>query len=451
MVALSLKLIADDYPHQRLTLFLDGDNWFIGRSGLGPVPLTGDLVKANTLLERYSFLAERLQGEVKSQILMNLWESFAWESPWIDSSRIMFALPKNWDETHQALNITLTTLRRREHSASVEWLKENGECGDWITVRPSNFPQAGRGAFARKDFKVGDTVTPLPMIHVAYRATLDMFEVSSDGIMDKTLKRNTQLLENYCMGHRESTMLLCPYGPLSNHINHNQTLANVRLDWAEPSRSIHNPLWLNKTVVELHKADHAGLAMKMVAIRDIAVDEEILLDYGDEWERAWQQHLKIWAPVHGAMNYLSAGQLAVTDDSIKTVFELLPSPYPYGISLHFSMAFAGPIDDWWAYWEKGTLDEYLGYADEAGEFVEVDVLGREIDNDGFTWYRVLLLEQGKDPRFSKVIKNVPVEAFSFFHRVYDTDMFQSNAFRHDIRIPDHLFPKQWKNKLPEVK
>ena len=193
--------------------------------------------------------------------------------------------------------------------------------------------------------------------------------------------------------------------------------------------------------------EHAGLAMNVIAIRDIAPDEEILLDYGDEWERAWQQHLKKWAPVDGARDYLSAAQLPVTPESIKTEFELLSSPYPHGASLYASMAFAGPNDGWWADWEKGTLDEYLANEGWNYEFVEVDVLDREVDDDGYTWYRVLLVNPGNDPRLSKVVTNVPLEAFRFFDRAYNTDMFQSNAFRHDIRIPDHMFPERWKNEL----
>jgi hypothetical protein len=416
---------------------------------MDPVPLAGDLHKADKLLFRYSSLEGRLQAEVKSQILMDLWESFAWKNPWSDTSRIMFALPKTWDETREALNISLPTLKRHQHSVSVEWLQENGECGDLITVRPSNLPQAGRGAFARRLFKAGETIAPLPMIHIPYRAILDMFNVSSDGKVDKKVKVHTQLLENYCMGHKESTMLLCPYGTLSSHINHNQTLANVMLEWAEPSRSIHDPHWLNKTVDELHKTNHAGLAMNVVATRDIASDEEIFLDYGDEWERAWHQHLKRWTPVDGASNYLPAGQLPATSKSIKTVFELLSSPYPQGVSLYFSKAFAGPVDDWWTHWDEGTLEEsYLVNQGRNFEFVEVDVLDRERDDDGYTWYKVYLID--KEHR-GKIVKGVPPEAFKFFDQTYATDMFQPNAFRHDIRIPDHLFPELWKNNMSEAK
>jgi hypothetical protein len=281
----------------------DGNSWFTTRKDMGTVPLKGDLWKANKLLRGFQLLTEALEPAVASEALKDLWASFVRDNPWQTASRILSAVPRNWDDTRLAMNISLISLKRRHHSVSVEWLKENGECGDWITVKPSTIRQAGRGAFARRRFKVGEILAPLPLIHVPFRSMLDMFEFASLGRkpkVDRKKKIHTQLLENYCMGHRESTLLLCPFGTLSNHINHNQTLANVKLIWAEPSKSSHNLEWLNMTVDELHSTYRAGLAMNVVAIRDIQIDEEIFLDYGDEWEKAWQRHIDTWVPADGA-------------------------------------------------------------------------------------------------------------------------------------------------------
>ena len=445
---------AADPSNILLTDFIsDGDDWFTSRAGMGHVPLEGDLHRAHRFIVKYSLLEERLQSEaVKKEILQDLWESFVWKNPWNDTSRVMFAVPKNWEETRLARNITLTELKRRQHSVSVEWLEEHGECGDWITIKPSTIRQAGRGAFARKTLKEGEVVAPFPVIHVPYRARLDIFEISRVGRhykVNEDQKINTQLLENYCMGHNESTMLLCPYGTLSNHINHNQTLANVKLVWADPSKSNHSPEFLNKSVKELDETEHAGLAMNVVAIRDIQPDEEIFLDYGDEWEKAWQVHVENWTPVDGAENYKSAEQ--INKDLTNGEFELLLSPYAYpdNVNLYFSNYFKRPRKIWLKYWENGTLDEYM--VKEGKWFLEeVEVLHRETDEDGNTWYTVLVPRENsyekKKQEKSRKISGVPLEAFRFFDRAYTTDMFQANSFRHDIRIPDHLFPDLWKNK-----
>ena len=411
---------------------------------MGTVPLEGDLHRAHEFIVRYSMLEERLQSNVKKEIFQDLWESFVKKNPWNSTSRVMNAVPKSLEETRLARNITLTELKRRHHSVSVKWLEAHGECGDWITVQPSTIRQAGRGAFARKPLKEGEIVAPFPVLHLPDRARLDMFEVSRVGKANKDKKIHTQLLENYCMGHNESTMLLCPYGTLSNHINHNQTLVNVKLVWADPSRSNHSPVWLNKTLKELYETRHAGLAMNVVAIRDIQPDEEVFLDYGDEWEKAWQVHVENWTPTDGAEKYKSAEQLNKDLKIAKTEFELMLSPYPHNVHLYVSKAFTGPRTSWLKYWEKGTLDAYI--IKEKTDFVNVEVLRRETDEDGHTWYTVVPLERSADHKKPRKISRVPLDAFRFFDRAYTTDMFQANSFRHDIRIPDHMFPDVWKNR-----
>ena len=156
----------------------DGDSWFTTREKfIGPVPLKGDLARANELIETFLELEDSLKSEVKNSVLQDLWEQFSWKTPWDDVSRVMFAIPRNWEETRLAGEITLQELKRRHHSVSLDWLEEHGECGDWITVKLSTIRQAGRGAFARKILKKGETVAPFPLIHLPYRKVLDMFEL----------------------------------------------------------------------------------------------------------------------------------------------------------------------------------------------------------------------------------------------------------------------------------
>jgi hypothetical protein len=398
-------------------------------------------------------LEQSLESQVKKEILEEVWESFAWKTPWDDTSRVMFAVPKNWEETRLAGNITLTLLKQRHHSVSVEWLEEHGECGDLITVKPSTLVQAGRGAFSRTLLTEGEVVAPFPLIHIPYRSRLDMFEVSRVNTkrgysVDKDKKVQTQLIENYCMGHSESTMLLCPYGTLSSHINHNQTMANVKMVWADPEKSNHQPSWLNKTLKQLYETPHAGLAMTLVATRDIQPDEEIFLDYGEEWESAWQQHVENYVPVDGAEDYKSAEQLNNELKIVKTEFELMFSPYPPNVKLYFSKAFTKPRHIWVKYWKQGTLQEYMEKEDEY--FIEVDVLRREVDKRGNTWWYVVPRDHGPKEKEKlikpKIISKVPLEAFKFFDQAYTTDFTQPNAFRHDMRIPNHLFPEVWRNR-----
>ena len=53
----------------------------------------------------------------------------------------------------------------------------------------------------------------------------------------------------------------------------------------------------------------------------------------------------------------------------------------------------------------------------------------------------------RQPHLHKMINEVPREAFVFEDIRYSSDMFLPNAFRHDIRISDEMFPSSWKNVI----
>ena len=39
---------------------------------------------------------------------------------------------------------------------------------------------------------------------------------------------------------------------------------------------------------------YTGLVLEVVALRNITVGEEVTVDYGQEWEKAWYDHVKSW-------------------------------------------------------------------------------------------------------------------------------------------------------------
>jgi hypothetical protein len=157
----------------------------------------------------------------------------------------------------------------------------------------STIPSAGRGAFATRDLPEGTVVGYAPLIHMAVRGD-EVVTVDYDGVQhgSKDIQTNNfsrpDLVLNYSFGHRNSTLLLTPYGSMVNYINHKNNGdgdgPNVRLQW--PSRELvaHKPDWLDKDIIFLRDTvDKIGLSFDYVALRDIKAGEEILLDYGDEW------------------------------------------------------------------------------------------------------------------------------------------------------------------------
>jgi hypothetical protein len=66
------------------------------------------------------------------------------------------------------------------------------------------------------------------------------------------------------------------------------------------------------------RTTHAGLSSDFVALRDIEEDEEILIDYGEAWERAWQEHVRNFVPRE---NYVPANELNEMADIVYRTVE----------------------------------------------------------------------------------------------------------------------------------
>jgi hypothetical protein len=94
---------------------------------------------------------------------------------------------------------------------SAEWLVENGRCVDNIIPGKSKLSVAGRGAIAQRFIARGEVVVPVPLIQFMDRDSLILWEEiqNTNGDWDK-IPVGQQLLLNYCFGHDESSLLLCP-------------------------------------------------------------------------------------------------------------------------------------------------------------------------------------------------------------------------------------------------
>ena len=471
-----------------------GSQWFLGRKDkLGAIPVAGDHDKADRLYRRFrdAFVeqkdAKRKRDQEIRQRLMQegisgdsmkaslrpdpspanpklfelapeIWETFVLKSAWGDSPT-MAALPpeEDYDEMYEQ---TLTQLKKSRMMRSPEYLEESGVCADHLHFGESTIRQAGHGAFATRHLRKGDIVVPVPLIHIPDRELLDMYHFRAEPFQrirgDPNLPRRPQLLLNYCLGHRDSTLLLSPYGPLFNLINHNQTMANVRLQWASPKRSQHDPEMLQKNITEFDNLRQAVLAMEVVALRDIEPNEEIFLDYGDEWEAAWQKHVREWKPVEGADTYVSAFEMNNRFGHVyRTEFEQVRNPYPTNLMLKLHKAFLNShVSRTWLKSHPEAVRE-VSTRFNPERSVECEIL-RYTMSEKRILYTVVVPKHGpvqKNIRKKEwQIVQVPQEAIFFQDRPYTSDMFLENAFRHDIRISDELFPEEWKNlKLNQTK
>jgi hypothetical protein len=275
-----------------------------------------------------------------------------------------------------------------------------------------------------------------------------------------------QLLLNYCLGHTNSSILLYPYGPMVGLVNHASsasnanTRANVRLQWST-SDVLHlfGQELLTKPLEEVknYSSNRSGLLLELVATRNIVKGEEIFLDYGVEWQQAWINHVQNWKPVPDADKYTPS---YVMEDVVKTLrleSELVEHPYPDNV---FTSCFYRYSD------HKEAAEKHTGGgADEAvttfrwnmtrGLFElrnlrPCKILQREQDPKQGTLFTVRIMNRyglTADERIPKgamhIVTHVPRRAVRFSDKLYTTDQHLENAFRHEIGIPDDIFPPQW--------
>jgi hypothetical protein len=247
---------------------------------LGPIPVEGDHDIALLLYKKYKLRLTSGKDQKTTEIIEEMWDTFGVNSTW--NSRVFAALPPK-EDYEQIEHIGLINMKRNQMVRSVEWLQKHGVCAYKFYMDVSTIPQAGHGAFASRFLAKGTAILPIPLIHIPDRKILHIydFKKSKDPAQKADKLKGAaakQLLLNYCLGHANSTMLLSPYGPVFSMINHNHTLANVRLQWALPERSNHHPEMLEKSVDYLESEYGARVAMELIALRDIQSGEEIFLD-----------------------------------------------------------------------------------------------------------------------------------------------------------------------------
>lgn len=314
----------------------------------------------------------------------------------------------------------------REYKAPThtpDWLRRHGMCIDHIDIRQAVDPEMGRGAFARRFLPKGGVIAPAPLQTFKDR-----------GVFGK--KEPEALFVNYCFQPSGTDILLFPYGPGVNLINHSSDNANVKLQWSSnPQNHKH---WLDLPIDKFWEMTYPGaLILEVVALRDIQPDEELYLDYGPEWEDAWQEHVKKWKPNTDSYIYPADMDLS---RPFRTIEEQLKEPYPDNLA---TVCFQGEWD-----LEENEPVEWGEPKFWTEAMLYCHILKREkVNTTGSYLYEVSLGYHSRphpldDKRY--ISKKVPQKAISFVDKPYHSDMHLTNAFRHPIGISDELMPEHWR-------
>lgn len=389
-----------------------------------------------------------------------------------DREALLKDKPKSKDDLVE--RIALQSLDQR----TPEWIRENGICLQNLLARTSTIAGAGQGAFAQRTIRKGEIVAPASLMQVVDKNALNLYDADGTRV-------GTQLLINYCFGHAQSSMLLCPNtnAVLINHCSAptkdcGPSGPNAIYQWSsgwDPT----SDAWRRKTIAEIAEERGRGLAFEIVALRDILPNEEVFIDYGVEWEQAWAQHRASWKPPQlpptlTPGSWITAKEANEMEGPIMDAFvsgdlrRTVDHPYLftgcqfYETDFDSHDAFRAHDVNWknmtdleimgrFANWEPNK-DAERGYArHRSRSFWPCTVIRRE-DNadsllytvrihqndvmDELPWHRHNL------PRF---LINFPRTSIHYFVRPLASDQHLPGVFRHPIGIREELFPEHWKN------
>jgi hypothetical protein len=261
---------------------------------------------------------------------------------------------------------------------------------------------------------------------------------------------------------------------LINHGGGNN--ANVKLVWST-STILHKTglQWLERkiTIHELLRENSNGkLMFDLVAVKPIRTGDEILLDYGIDWINAWVRHVTTWKPVPEADSYAPG---YVQDDviqALRTESELSTHPYPDNVATSCFYKYSDNKENAEQdFYGKATTvqNEVTTFAwnltrgiFELSSLRPCSIIQRSNDKANVngiqnkkskgTLFTVRIRNRKGLPTTEQIpdgmvhiVKDVPRYAIRLTDKMYSTDQHLENAFRHEINIPDDIFPSQWKD------
>eukprot|EP00980_Cylindrotheca_fusiformis_P010617 scaffold2362_cov109-Cylindrotheca_fusiformis.AAC.8 len=346
---------------------------------------------------------------------------------------------------------------------------------DTVHVQPvsTNPSASGMGVYAKRNIQRGEVIISTPVVPLSRYET----KVPQE-IIEEYDVPNEQLLLNYCYGHPNSDLLFLPLGPTVNYINHHDSKANVQVRWHDPSstnggrrtyltrrQEYHHPELLTlppNVVADIHGK---GLMFDYVAMTDIQEGDEIFLDYGESWTKAWKEHESQWKQNQRDYHYQSSLEYSEEHGFLKTLRtpkEQMNHPYPPNIM------FTCLYSDTWNDPPKGeTYVHHNYYAKDENDNCIMpctieDRYEKEVPNEDtgeletLELYRTKLIEVSNhtDVDFECLLVpdviydyvDVPRDAIFVVDRPYTADEFQPKAFRHEIQVPDGMFPDIWLEK-----
>jgi len=417
-----------------------GVEWFQQRGY--DIPSDNDYPEADRILKR--FVANRPEDSSQWD---NNWQMQRGEAVVSANEKVASLLPREGVEAVKAANLGSALYSLPKSLRSNDWLEANGHCMDNLYPGPSLIPQAGRGAFASRSFARNDVVVMSPVIPLR-RSDLDVYK------KDRSPTGTQQILLNHCFGRPNSSLLMFPYSSGITLINHGgKRMANARIQWS--TSKYNKSEWLTDDLEGIMARKKTGFMIDVIATRDIALGEEVLLDYGEEWEEAWEEHLNGWKADIDALISLKDMSGDGRSILIRTVQEQQDDPYPssvgtvclYEVNMVTKTKLGG---DRLLLWKPLTSVAY-GWSPESWR--PCDIVSRERSTGvsgehAYTYTADMknyhgIRTENSIAEYPHIVHAVPRFAIKFTYKPYWSNQHLKNAFRHSIGLPDGLYPAAW--------
>jgi hypothetical protein len=276
-----------------------GDAWFDERRDFRDLPRRDDYAQADQVVASFALVHAKSVDAVTAGTVDDLLQFSADMAVNQNAARILHGISSRDDLIH-VLKSNGTARASAGQRRGREWLERHGHCQDRLYLATSTIPQAGRGAFARRAVREDDVILSSPLLPI-FDWQQQLRDTHAPHSGQESLRPAHGLLLNYVFGHANSSAAFLP-STLLLVVNHasirsggNSSLEpNARLSWATWSKK--STYHTRRPLDDLRHERSTTVVLDLVALRDLQADEEILIDYGEEWEDHWDMHVRAWKP-----------------------------------------------------------------------------------------------------------------------------------------------------------
>jgi hypothetical protein len=180
--------------------------------------------------------------------------------------------------------------------------------------------------------------------------------------------------------------------------------------------------------------------------------QKVFIDYGEEWEKAWEGHIQSWeAP--SAENHGSVKQMIDNVVDLKTPEELEDDPYPENIRLSCQFV----VDEEHEDEEEEYLDEeywithddtFMQYRD-GGEHWPCEVIDRiKGGSEGIYSVEIFQSPSRDETKWTelgmrRIVEQFPRESISFRLQSRSSDHYLPGVFRQPLGLPKEMLIESW--------